>query len=633
MGKKKRKVSAFTKGLAVLMILLLLPGLSASASGASDTTADNTAGESTDSQNTAVPKHHKYIRYNDDDSYTLTLDVTGVSESETSKSKLDVLLIVDQSKSMGTSMGSRGSRLDVLKEIITGKNSLSGAILENENIDGRMAIVSYSGSAGRGDTSWNDASTVLNWTDQKSDLDAKLKRIYAEGGTNCQAGLYEGQKVLKSARSDAQKVVIFLSDGEPTYYYDKNGKTQGSGNFDEGGKSASAAYSQAKKMTDLSGFYTVGISKKSDTEFLKKLVKQVNAREKGTYHADTAAKLTKIFEDITADITEYTCRNVTITDTLSEYVELDDEDPAYSVTAVDSQGRDVDLSEVDVEFSYDSSARTVTVQFPKDFVLDADVTYSIHFNIHPSQKAFDEFADKGYSATGSANSDASGNSTSSGKKGFFSNTSAELTYTYGTSENARSYTAEYEEKPVIQVSVQDKNASLTISKEVRGEMGDKKKTFSFTIRLKDKNKNPVSGEGTGIQAAVYACEGGILPGVTGVEAPEQSSVEFEKDGTAVVSLKHGQTLTIKNLPDGYFFEVTENAEGNTGYTVTYNGEQSDCASGILDGDQTAAVVNQKEYVPDTGIVDGTAGDGILPAAGILAAGAVCGLMLRRRMKH
>ncbi|MBS5032503.1 MAG: hypothetical protein KHZ86_06010, partial [Firmicutes bacterium] len=75
----------------------------------------------------------------------------------------------------------------------------------------------------------------------------------------------------KSARSDAEKVVLFLSDGKPTFYYDKNGETAGSGDEDADedwwgnkynwGSCSSAAYAQADKMTGIHYFYTIGIGR------------------------------------------------------------------------------------------------------------------------------------------------------------------------------------------------------------------------------------------------------------------------------------------------------------------------------------------------------------------------------------
>lgn len=49
------------------------------------------------------PEHKKYIKYNGNDNYTLTLDVTG-KKGETVGA--DVLLVIDKSGSMGSGYGS-----------------------------------------------------------------------------------------------------------------------------------------------------------------------------------------------------------------------------------------------------------------------------------------------------------------------------------------------------------------------------------------------------------------------------------------------------------------------------------------------------------------------------------------------
>ena len=66
-------------------------------------------------------------------------------------------------------------------------------------------------------------------------------------------------------------MVLFLSDGKPTFYYDKNGETAGSGDEDADedwwgnkynwGSCSSAAYAQADKMTGIHYFYAIGIGR------------------------------------------------------------------------------------------------------------------------------------------------------------------------------------------------------------------------------------------------------------------------------------------------------------------------------------------------------------------------------------
>lgn len=71
-----------------------------------------------------VPEHHKYIRYNGNDSYTLTLDVKGAYASESIRPKVDVLLIIDKSGSMNEEIRNgykRQSKMTVLQKVVSGQ--------------------------------------------------------------------------------------------------------------------------------------------------------------------------------------------------------------------------------------------------------------------------------------------------------------------------------------------------------------------------------------------------------------------------------------------------------------------------------------------------------------------------------
>ena len=107
---------------------------------------------------------------------------------------------------------------------------------------------------------------------------------------------------------------------------------------------------------------------------------------------------------------------------------------------------------------------------------------------------------------------------------------------------------------------------LIITKRVTGDLGNRNQAFAFTIKL--------------------GCEG-----------------EFEYDGdvTGTISdggtirLKHGQSVTIKGLPAGCEYTVTES--GNTGYRVYSTG-----AVGVIEDKATAiaAFTNSRSRVPATG---------------------------------
>lgn len=647
------------------------------------------------------PEHHKYIKYNGGDSYTLTLDVKGMYNKETSKRKLDVLLIVDQSGSMKENYGEK-SRLGTVKDIVTGANGLSRAILSNEAIDGHMALVSYSGNDGENDWAWNDAWEKQNWTASKAALDSAVKGLLADGGTNCQAGLYTGAQVLANARSDAQKIVIFLSDGEPTFRYDSRGRTQGSGNSDRDGQNARAAYEQAAAISGLSGFYTVGISNDSKVDFLTTLAGKPGAEKSGAYMAAHADDLVDVFEKIIADITEYTCRNVVITDKLSDYVQIPEGTGfTWSVTAKNESGEPVDVSQIGIQVNYDAASKTVRAEFPKDYNLQENLTYRISFEVEPTQKAYDEYANQmylnggsGYPHTGSAGSDAPGNSTSSGKPGFYSNDEAKLQYTYGKKE-ALSNTVNYAEKPVVQVSSRElpvekrwenipdgavkpevtvhlyqdgkeepyrtltlnegnewkgvfpylpkkghvysvgevevpgyessifgdsesgfiitntHKPSLTITKKVVGEMGDWTKEFHFTVVLKDKNGNPLSGNYPYIRIESDGTQ-------------TSGEISLQENGECEIQLSHKDSFTISMLPVGASYKVSE-TDGE-GYTVSY--EASD-EGNLVNGDVKVTVINTRESIPATGIENRKKTLPLKAAMAMFAGGIFC-IVSRRR---
>lgn len=119
--------------------------------------------------------------------------------------------------------------------------------------------------------------------------------------------------------------------------------------------------------------------------------------------------------------------------------------------------------------------------------------------------------------------------------------------------------------------VKRKTGSLTVSKTVTGEDGDKEKQFTFTVTLTDGNV-PVSGTFDGVRFT---------------------------NGTAAFTLTDGQSKTFTGIPTGITYTVKET--DNEGYTVSSTG-----ATGTISKDQTAAAAftNHKDKVqkpaPDGG---------------------------------
>lgn len=142
---------------------------------------------------------------------------------------------------------------------------------------------------------------------------------------------------------------------------------------------------------------------------------------------------------------------------------------------------------------------------------------------------------------------------------------------------------------------------LAISKEVTGELGDKTKQFTFDIILKTKcgesTFSPVNGK--------FDYIGSIVDGYQNeVSKPSDGRLNFI-DGKATVTLSHGQKITIKDLPYGVTYQVIEREANTDQYITTYNGKKESSVIGELKQNQKVKVVNNKEFVPVTGIEDTT----------------------------
>lgn len=125
-----------------------------------------------------------------------------------------------------------------------------------------------------------------------------------------------------------------------------------------------------------------------------------------------------------------------------------------------------DDTDVTAQWNITVNGKTITASPNSADPLPDGVTYTLRFDIKPTQKAYDDYAANknagkdGYvSVTGSAGSDAAGNATSVDKPGFYTNDSACLAYS-GDGETHACGDAPYAEQPVDQV----KTGAITVQK-------------------------------------------------------------------------------------------------------------------------------------------------------------------------
>ncbi len=454
-----------------------------------------------------APEKHKRIKKNDDGSYTVNVDVKGAvnSTTVTTTQPIDFTLVLDVSGSMDDPMSKtdRTKRLDALKEAV--KAFLDEAANTNTEAGSelvRVGLVKFAGDKTdkigddmyrSGGYTYNYSQIVSNLTADMNGLKNKVSKLKAAGATRADNGFNLAVKVMgsASARTDAKKVVIFFTDGSPT----------SSNGFEK--EVANNAVTAAKKLKDGgAAVYSIGIFASANPSSLSSNENQFmhavssnfpkatkyNQRgegniEAGYYKSATnASELNTIFDEIEkSETTTSAYTNVTMEDTLSDYVDLADNN--YKVVAKDASGKVVSLTNVDYTLTYDASTKKFTVAFLK--ALAHNVTYTLEYNVKPTQKAYDEYAANlnagkdGYDGVkGNANTDLPGNATSSNQPGFHTNDSACLTYT------ADGKTHECRENPYPHPVIQVVHSTLHVDKQWSG---NGQKPESITVDIKQGN--------------------------------------------------------------------------------------------------------------------------------------------------
>lgn len=450
-----------------------------------------------------APEKHKRIKKNDDGSYTVNVDVKGAvnSTTVTTTQPIDFTLVLDVSGSMDDPMSKtdRTKRLDALKEAV--KAFLDEAANTNTEAGSelvRVGLVKFAGNEKDkiGDDTYRSGGYTYNYSQIVSDLTAdmnglknKVSKLKAAGATRADNGFNLAAKMMGSARTDAKKVVIFFTDGSPT----------SSSGFED--KVANKAVEAAKELKDGGAtVYSIGVFSGADPSSIQGNENQFmhavssnfpkatkyNPRGEGNIKAGyyksatNASELNAIFDEIEkSETTTSAYTKVTMEDTLSGYVELADSN--YKVVAKDASGKVVSLTKnVDYTLTYDASTKKFTVAFLKPLV--NNVTYTLEYNVKPTQKAYDEYAANlnagkdGYDGVkGDANTDLPGNATSSNQPGFHANDSACLAYSADGVDHACG--GNPYPHPVIQVV----SSTLHIEKQWSGD-GDKPESITVDIK-------------------------------------------------------------------------------------------------------------------------------------------------------
>ena len=415
--------------------------------------------------------------------YDLSLNFSGTEQTFTKDQDVDVVFVVDVSKSMEeetTDKDENGKpilRIEAAKQAVQHFQNLAGPETRNnpdgKGLNARYALVCFSGDDGVNrdstpDEPFNDAMIQQGWTGSTGDdftgkieigngtvdgtVDPGFDGFVTGTGTNYEAGLMLADSLIANDHSSAKKLVIFLSDGVPTFRYDWNGFTEGTG-YSYEWDNLNQAEQQLRNMKPDNAedanhadyFFAVGCGGLNEhvsgnttgKDILKGLTGAFGYdwKEQASHVllASDSTSLSQAFADILNSTTTVTCKDVIIVDALSENIEIynpnnDTLDSLVQISVLDKDGQEVqkeddkDGKDFEPNISYttdESGQRILTVSLGANYTADPDYTYKVTYPIVASDTAKDAFAVDGENAyDGTANTDTG---TYAEQSGFFTN--------------------------------------------------------------------------------------------------------------------------------------------------------------------------------------------------------------------
>ena len=371
--------------------------------------------EETAASSLPSPAHTKTIADNGDGTYTLSLDVTGDSETSSTSTPADVVLVVDTSGSMA------GNRIDTVKRAANGLiNTLLTA--ENEKLDEsqqiRVSVVSFSTKV---NSTSDFTASVRAAQGAINDLNAWNNDWGSSGGTNWEDALDTANSVLARGRADANKYIVFLSDGAPTFRvssvktgshkelkwvggwfkwvtvddYDQDDSNltpsgcHGSGTSDSGGYNYSCAVAAANKRGNAT-LFAVSAGSEANQKMTTFATDTKGSFLDGTNEQSLNAAFSQIAQTITNSASY---KDVKIVDQLTDYVELADTVTdgtlaSATVTKKSADGTEVPCAGATVKVD----GKKVSVDLSGEGELEKGTTYTLSFRIKPTAAAYDAVA-------------------------------------------------------------------------------------------------------------------------------------------------------------------------------------------------------------------------------------------------
>ena len=389
-------------------------------------------GDGVTNSDTTVAQNHKSDAK---DLYRIYVDVTG---KEIKKQPFDILFVVDRSSSM-----------------------------EEKN---QIAVISFGGDRNH-TVNKQDAQIDRDWGRNKSFVNTKA---FYWNGTNYTAGLEVATDMFNKPavkNNGHRKLMVFISDGVPTFYVDSSGVRYGDGGINW------APYAKEPTRQKIDEFiashkdvmiHTIGVSRdingatsSSSPELLQHMAKKGGGEYIGVFdNANLYEEVKKLLEANMVNV-------LNVTDELSDSVELYAAQSDVKVTRKEkatgiekvlyengnstadnwNNGHRIIESVTYTPSSSPDSTGKMFLQFNEDEKVDSKFIYTLSYNVKVTPKAYEKYENGGYTSTGDTDTDYGSNDTSSGKPGFKSNKSARINYEFQDEKIEEEY-----KHPVVQVA-------------------------------------------------------------------------------------------------------------------------------------------------------------------------------------
>lgn len=378
------------------------------------------------------PDHLKTATPNGDGTYKITLSVTGKSDSSSSKTSANVIVVLDTSGSMneivdqsavvaerdGNGMYGRrngqyirlyytedgdvvyqasngryyyyngyrynvtaGTRIAVAKQALS---NLADQLISSSDSTVKIALETFSGYG-------NDVSDYYG-AGKADAFKSLVNSKTADGGTNWVDAL---KKANTKAQEDSSTptYIVFLSDGKPTYGVYSDGTRSGDGTETQSSSDLAQFVTDAvntanDRPDNVYGFYAVYTGADAATS-MNNFASRANASNNGAAinGSDSAALNAALNSIVTTIQSSISYTNVKITDSNSDAVQYvlptGATEPTFTYTKGGQIWADAPTAHVvngKVEWNLE------------DRTLEQNVTYSVSFNVELKQSAYDDAA-------------------------------------------------------------------------------------------------------------------------------------------------------------------------------------------------------------------------------------------------